>query len=140
KGRIPTSSYTGPVWTTSGRPPKSLAPIPAAEAGGAARISVLRLARILDRLERVEFHVLQHAVHAFDLADVDVLGDVARLRIDFHRTTRAHPFHAFHRGHERITLGIALGFLQRLVDQAHAIVGSRGDHVRTHARIGFLVS
>src|SRR5579871_1976110 len=64
----------------------------------AARPSSIRLhARlhgILDVLDFVELDIDERAVHLLDAADVDVLDDVARLRIDRDRAARALPRHA----------------------------------------------
>src|SRR5689334_1404607 len=64
--------------------------------------SLLGLAGILDRLEGGEFDVVEFAVDLLDLADVDVLHDVAGFRIDRDRAARAFPLHALHRCDQRI--------------------------------------
>src|SRR5919108_29822 len=46
------------------------------------RASLLGLAGILHRVEGCEFHVVELAVDLLDLADIDVLHDVARFRVD----------------------------------------------------------
>src|SRR5215467_7939324 len=58
---------------------------------------LLRLQRILDRLEGRELDGPELAAHLLDLAEVDVLHDVAGLRIDRDRPARALPLHALHR-------------------------------------------
>src|SRR4051812_17200640 len=80
--------------------------------------SLLGLAGILHRLEGREFDVIEFAVDLLDLADVDVLHDVAGFRIDRDRAARAFPLHALHRLDQRIAIGLAAGLLQGFVDQA----------------------
>src|SRR5207248_7650759 len=84
------------------------------------RASLLRLAGILHCLEGGEFDIVELAVDLLDLADVDVLHDIAGFRIDRDRAARAFPLHAFHCPDQRIAVGLAAGLLQRLVDQADA--------------------
>src|SRR3954462_5982458 len=60
------------------------------------RASLLRLAGILHRLEGREFDVVEFAVDLLDLADVDILHDVAGLGINRDRAARALPLHALH--------------------------------------------
>src|SRR6266545_2859763 len=79
--------------------------------------SLLRLAGILDGLEGREFDVVEFAVDLLDLADVDVLHDVAGFRIDRDRAARAFPLHALHRLDQRLASGLAAGLFQRLIDQ-----------------------
>src|SRR3954452_19250733 len=55
------------------------------------RASLLRLAGILHRLEGREFDVVELAVDLLDLADVDVLHDIAGLRVNRDRAARALP-------------------------------------------------
>src|SRR5262245_4837572 len=79
--------------------------------------SLLRgLHRVLDGVELLELHVVELAVNALDLADVDRLHDVARLRIDGDHAARALPAHALHGGDQRVAVGLAAGLLERLVD------------------------
>src|SRR5262249_23888390 len=92
-----------------------------------------RLQRILDGLEGGELDVVEAAVHFLDLADVFIVNDVPRLRIDGHRSARAFPRHAFHRCEQRFAVGLAAGLFQRLVDEMHGIVAADGDEVRTLA-------
>src|SRR5579871_5043298 len=77
----------------------------------------------------VELDVVELAVAALDLANVDVLDDVARLRVDRDRATRAFPRHSLHRGEQRIAAGVAAGLLQRRVDQMHGVVHRDADVV-----------
>src|SRR3982074_712986 len=58
--------------------------------------SLLRLAGILHRPEGREFDVVEFAVDLLDLADVDVLHDVAGLGINRDRAARALPLHPLH--------------------------------------------
>src|SRR3954462_2491133 len=57
---------------------------------------LLLLQRILDRIEGRELDVVELAPDLLPLADVDVLDDVAGVRIDRDRAARALPFHALH--------------------------------------------
>ena len=84
-----------------------------------------------------EFDVVELAVLLLDLADVDVLNDVARLRIDRDRAARALPGHALHGGDQRIAVGLAAGLLQRRVHQVHAVIAADRHEIRPHAVIGF---
>src|SRR6266436_5524926 len=67
--------------------------------------SLLGLARILDGLEGLELDIIELAVDLLDLADVDVLHDVAGVRIDRDRAARAFPIHPFHRGDQLVAVG-----------------------------------
>src|SRR5262249_14542918 len=58
---------------------------------------LLHFQRVFDGIEGRELDIVKLALHLLDLADVDVLDDVARLRIDRDRSARAFPFHALHR-------------------------------------------
>src|SRR5437588_9693356 len=58
--------------------------------------SLLRLAGILDVGEGCELDVVKFAVDLLDLADVDVLHDVAGFRVDRDRAARAFPLHPLH--------------------------------------------
>src|SRR6266850_4040114 len=100
--------------------------------------SLLGLAGILHRLEGREFYVVEFAVDLLDLADVDVLHDVAGFRIDRDRAARAFPLHALHRLDQRIAVGLAAGLLQRLVDQADAVIAADRHEARARAE-GLLV-
>src|SRR4030081_2472435 len=90
---------------------------------GTRRPLLLHLQRILDRIEGRELDVVELALHLLDLADVDVLDDVAGLRIDRDRAARAapwsdrdraaraFPFHALHRIDQGFAVGLALGLI-----------------------------
>src|SRR5882672_6498866 len=106
--------------------------------GMTASPSFLGLAGILHRLEGGEFDVVELAVDFLDLADVDVLHDVAGFRIDRDRAARALPLHALHRLDQRIAVGLAAGLLQRLVDQAYAVIAADRHEARARVK-GFLV-
>src|SRR5258708_38576585 len=56
-------------------------------------VLLLRLQRVLHGIEGRELHGVELAIHLLDLADVDVLDDVARLRVDRDRSARALPLH-----------------------------------------------
>src|SRR5271156_4924484 len=63
-----------------------------------SRRSVLRaLVGVLHIGDGRELNIVQRAVLLLDLAHIDVLHDVARVRIDRDRPARAHPAHALHR-------------------------------------------
>src|SRR4029079_15972823 len=74
-----------------------------------ARRRLLRLARILDGLADVELDVPELAVLPLDLADVDVLDDVARLRVDQDLATRALEELSLHRREQRVAAARARG-------------------------------
>src|SRR5947208_3781899 len=86
--------------------------------------SLLRLAGILHRLEGREFDVVEFAVDLLDLADVDILHDVAGFRIDRDRAARAFPLRPLHGLDQRIAVGLAAGLLQRLVDQMNSVIAA----------------
>src|SRR5260370_7443432 len=77
--------------------------------------SLLRLAGVLDGLEGREFDVVEFAVDLLDLADVDVLHDVAGFRIDRDRAARAFPLHPLHGFDQRIPLGLPAVLLHPLL-------------------------
>src|SRR5262245_62706123 len=91
---------------------------------------LLHFQRVFDGVEGRELDIVKLALHLLDLADVDVLDDVARLRIDRDRSARAFPFHALHRVDQGVAAGLALGLLERLVHQMHAVVAAERDEVR----------
>src|SRR6185312_8110488 len=86
--------------------------------------SLFCLAGILHRLKSREFDVVEFAVDLLDLADVDVLHDVAGFRVDRDRAARAFPLHALHRRDQRVAVGLAAGLLQGLVNQADAVIAA----------------
>src|SRR3546814_20623047 len=75
-----------------------------------------------------------------DLADIDVLDDVAGLRIDGDGPPGAGPAQALHRIDQRIARGVAAGGLHRLVDQVHAVIAADRHEVRPGAAVGRLES
>src|SRR3569623_650248 len=77
------------------------------------RASLLGLAEILDGFEGCELDVVELAVDLLDLADVDVLHDIARLRIDRDRTAGAFPLLPLHGFDQLGAVGVAIGLLQR---------------------------
>src|SRR3974377_1350529 len=77
-----------------------------------ACLLLLRLYRVLDVREGGELDVVQLAADLLDLADVFVVDDVARLRIDRNRSTRALPFGSFHCRNQRVAVGLAAGLLK----------------------------
>src|SRR6202140_1043262 len=58
--------------------------------------SLLGLAGVFHGLKGLEFDVVEVAVDLLDLADVDVLHDVAGFRIDRDWAARAFPLRPFH--------------------------------------------
>ena len=87
----------------------------------------------------VKFDVLQLAVHFFDLADIDVLHNVARHRVNADRPARTDPFQAFGRFGKLFGVGAAVGFLQHFGNQAHAVIAADRHEVWPVFRIGFVI-
>ena len=87
-------------------------------------------------LDHVELHVVELAVHPLDLADVDVLHDVARLRVDQHRAARALEDLALHRVEQRLAAPAPLVAFERLVDHAHAVVAAHRHEVGPQLVVG----
>src|SRR6195256_3248732 len=96
------------------------------------RASLLRLAGILHSLESRKFDVVEFAVDLLDLADVDVLHDVAGFRIDRDRAARAFPLHPLHGFEQPVAVALTAGLLQRLVDQMDTVIAA----YRHEARAG----
>src|ERR671939_702056 len=86
--------------------------------------SLLRLAGVLHRLKGLELDIVELAIDLLHLADVDVLHDVARFRIDRDRAARAFPLHALHGLDQLVAVGVAAGLLQRLIDQVNAVIAA----------------
>src|SRR6185369_6056294 len=107
--------------------------------GQPPRKSGLLLARVLEVRNMVELDVLQLAADALDLADVDVLHDVACGRIDADRPARARPLHALGGFDELVGVGVAVGLLEHLGDQVHAVVAADRHEVGPVVRIGLVV-
>src|ERR1700761_4060002 len=99
------------------RPPRNVTPRMAG--GGLFRCRLFE--GVLHCGERLELDGPWLAVHHLHLADVDVLNDVAGVRVDLDGTARAFPFHAFERGQHRVGVGIAIGLFQRAIDRGHAV-------------------
>src|SRR6185295_18314151 len=84
-----------PYATPSNRMVAMAIPFPPPFDGGGWRSLFLRgLHRVLDVGDGGELDVVEFAADLLDLADVDVLDDVARLGIDRDRPARAFPCHA----------------------------------------------
>src|SRR5262249_45069805 len=98
-----------------------------------ALLGLLLLQWVLDGFEGRKLDVVKLALDLLDLADVDVLDDLARVRINGDRPARAVPFYALHRIDQRVAVGLALGLLERLVHQMHAVVAAKRDEVRAKA-------
>src|ERR1039457_961492 len=103
------------TWRVRGRTPRS----------PRRATSLLRLAGVLDGLEGLEFDVVELAVDLLDLADIDVLHDVAGLRIDRDRAARAFPLHPLHGFDERVAVGLAAGLFQGLMNQMNIVKASQ---------------
>src|SRR6202035_5956716 len=100
--------------------------------------SLLGLAGVLDGFEGRKFDVVEFAVDLLDLADVDVLHDIAGFRIDRDGAARALPLHPLHGFDQPIAVGLAGGLLQRLVNQVNAVIAAHRHE--TGARVeGLLV-
>src|SRR6185312_9602824 len=86
------------------------------------RASLLGLAEILDGLEDLELDIVELAVglRPCDPADIDILDDVACLRIDRDRAARALPLLTLHGFHQLGAVGVAARLLQGFVDQVNA--------------------
>src|ERR1700676_2993261 len=93
--------------------------------------SLLRLAGVLDGFKSLELDVVEFAIDLLDLADVDVLHDVAGFRINRDRAARAFPLRPLHGLDQRIAVGLAAGFFQRLVDEVNAVIPAHGHEART---------
>jgi hypothetical protein len=72
---------------------------------------------ILYCLEGCELNGPGLAIQLFDFADIDVLHNVTRARINRDRSARTFPFHAPRGCDYRISVSLAAGLFQRLVDQ-----------------------
>src|SRR5580692_419278 len=77
---------------------------------------------VLHCLKGRKLDVVELPVYLFDLADIDVVHDIAGLRIDVKWAARAFPSHALHRRQQGIAVGSAAGPFQSFVDQVHAVV------------------
>src|SRR5260370_32096143 len=92
---------------------------------GAVNSSLFRgFHRVLNSLKGSELDIVEFAVDPLDLADINILDDVSCLRIDRYRPARTLPFRAFHRAHERVAVGIAIGLLEGLIDEMHSIIAA----------------
>src|SRR5262245_62536057 len=105
---------------------------------GSPSLLLRGLARFLDRFDGGELNVVKLAVLLLDFADIYVLHDVARLWIDRDRATRALPAHALYGLDKRVAVGPAAGFLERLVDQVHAVISPDRHEVRPQAAVCLL--
>src|SRR5216684_1858968 len=92
--------------------------------------------RVLNSLKGSELDIVELAVDPLDLADINVLDDVPRLRIDRYRSARALPFHTFHGADEGVAVGCAIGLLESLIDEVHSIVAADRKEIRSGARVG----
>ena len=96
-----------------------------------------RLHRVFHVRNRFEFGIPQLAVLLLDLADIDVLDDVAGVRVDRDRAPRAFPRHPFHGADERVAIDRARGLPQRLIDDVHSVVAADREKVCPHAIVCF---
>src|SRR5260370_41473263 len=97
------------------------------------RASLLGLTEILDGLEGRELEVVELAVDLLDLADVDVLDDVAGRGIDRDRAAGALPLLTLHGLDQLGAVGIAIGLLQGFIDEVDAVIAAHGHEARTGA-------
>src|SRR3954470_13583297 len=104
-------------------------PSPRGEGDAACARSLRGFHRVLDVRDRGELDIVELAADLLDLADVDVLDDVAGLRVDRDRSARARPGHALHGRDERVAGGVAVRLLQGLVDEVHAVVAAEAHEV-----------
>src|SRR5579883_1289153 len=95
--------------------------------------SLFHLARILDVLEGLELDIVELAIDLLDLADVDILHDVAGLGVDRDRPARAFPCHPLHGLDQLVAVGVAAGLLQRLIDQVDAVIAADRHEARALA-------
>src|SRR5207302_7615550 len=122
KTRMPGSS-PGMTWRVWNPDPGMTAQAP----------SLLRLAGILDGVKGCELDVVEFAVDLLDLADVDVLHDVARFRVDRDRAARAFPLHPLHGSDKGVAVRLAAGLLQRFIDQVDAVIAAHRHEAGTIA-------
>src|SRR6516164_8023691 len=88
-----------------------------------------RLNGILHVLDFVKLDIDNVVADLLDFADINSLHDIARFGIDPDHAPRAFPFHALYGGNQSIAVGITLCFLQRLIDEMHAVVTSDGEEI-----------
>src|SRR5262249_36707160 len=97
-------------------PPRSFEPPqgrPRLKARATCGSLLLHLQRVFDGVESRKLHIVELAVDLLHFADIDVLHDVPRVRINGNLAARAFPFHALHRVDQGIAVGLALGLLER---------------------------
>src|SRR5512147_1436262 len=97
-------------------------------------VALRLLARVDDRLELVELDVLKLAAALLDLAQVDVLHDVARRRVDRDRAARARRLPALGDLHRLVRVDVAAALRDDLVDERHAVVRADRHEVRAARR------
>src|SRR5215470_13609018 len=85
---------------------------------------LLHLTWVFDRVESCELDIVELAVLLLDFADVDVLHDIAGVRINGDRPARAFPRQALHGRDQCIAIGLATGLLQCLINEMHAVVAA----------------
>src|SRR3954470_13077748 len=85
-------------------------------------ISFFRFAGVLDGFEGLEFDVVEFTVNLFDLTDIDILYDIAGLRVDRDRAARAFPLQSFHGFDQRVAVRLAFRLSQRFIDQVDAVI------------------
>src|SRR5262245_31580772 len=106
-----------------------------------AAISVLhaRLHRILDVRNLLDLDVAQFALDLLDAPDIDRLDDVARVGIDTDLPARALPGEPLGGGDQGLSVGLAAGLLQGLVDQVHPVPAADRVDVGVAATISLAV-
>src|SRR3979411_1338417 len=105
---------------------------------GAVNSSLFRgFHRVLNSLKGSKLDIVEFAIDLLDLADINILNNVPRLRINRYRPARTLPFHTFHGAHERVAVGRAIGLPEGLIDEMHSIVAADRKEIRSGARVGF---
>src|ERR1700733_7576317 len=86
--------------------------------------------RILDHRDRRNLDIGQLAVDLLDLADVDVLDDVAGVGVDLDRPARAVRVLPVRQERYRLVAGkLALGLLNQIEDRGHPVPAIDGKEV-----------
>src|SRR5690348_1210737 len=87
--------------------------------------------RILDLRNGCEFDIREVTADAFDAADIDILDDVAGLRIDRDRPARAVGiFPGLENGHRLIDVEFALGLLDHGIGRSHRVPALDAGEIR----------
>lgn len=76
---------------------------------------------VLDTVAGLELDIVESAVDFLHPAKIDVLDDIARVRIDLDRAPGTGDLHALCGVDEELAGGVAVGLVERLVDQVKRI-------------------